>query len=70
MPGIRRAAFLSSYFFPGKGMREWTLDQRPGKWMVHEELPRRKCRGAKQIVIPMTRQQYDEIWHDAIASGA
>jgi hypothetical protein len=22
-------------------------------------------RGAKQIVIPMTRQQYDEIWHDA-----
>ena len=22
-------------------------------------------RGAKQIVIPMTRQQYDNIWHDA-----
>src|SRR5271157_2575500 len=30
MPGIRPAAFLSSYFFPGKGMREWTLDRRPG----------------------------------------
>ena len=22
-------------------------------------------RGAKQIVIPMTRQQYDDLWHDA-----
>ena len=22
-------------------------------------------RGAKQIVIPMTQQQYDDIWHDA-----
>ena len=38
MPGIRPAAFLSSYFFPGKGMREWTLDRRPGKWTVNEKL--------------------------------
>jgi hypothetical protein len=22
-------------------------------------------RGAKQIVIPMTQQQYDDVWHDA-----
>ena len=22
-------------------------------------------RGAKQIVIPMTQQEYDDIWHDA-----
>src|SRR5271157_1341428 len=44
MPGIRPAAFLSSYFFPGKGMREWTLDRRPGKWIVNEKLPPRKCR--------------------------
>ena len=65
MPGIRPAAFLSSYFFPGKGMQEWTLDRRPGKWIVNEKLPPRKCRGAKQIVIPMTQQQYDDIWHDA-----
>ena len=65
MPGIRPAAFLSSYFFPGKGMREWTLDRRPGKWIVNEKLPPRKCRGAKQIVIPMTQQQYDDIWQDA-----
>src|SRR5271157_4043461 len=36
--------FLSSYFFPGKGMREWTLDRRPGKWIVNEKLPPRKCR--------------------------
>ena len=27
-------------------------------------------RGAKQIVIPMTRQQYDEIWHDAEGTRA
>ena len=48
MPDIRPAAFLSSYFFPGKGMREWTLDRRPGKWIVNEKLPPRKCRaGAK-----------------------
>ena len=34
----------------------------PGKWIVHEELPRRRVpRRAKQIVIPMTQQQYDEI---------
>ena len=26
--------------------------------------PRVLC-GAKQIVIPMTQQQYDDIWHDA-----
>ena len=38
MPGIRPAAFLSSYFFPEKGMREWTLDRRPGKWIVNEKL--------------------------------
>ncbi len=44
MPGIRPAAFLSSYFFLGKGMREWTLDRRPGKWIVNEKLPPRKCR--------------------------
>ena len=32
MPGIRPAAFLSSFFFPGKGMREWTLEHEdPGK---------------------------------------
>ena len=43
MPGIRPAAFLSSYFFPGKGMREWTLDRRPGKWIVKKNPPR-KCR--------------------------
>src|SRR5208337_3740420 len=30
--------------FPGKGMREWTLDRRPGKWIVNEKLPPRKCR--------------------------
>ena len=66
MPGIRPAAFLSSYFFPEKGMREWTLDRRPGKWIVNEKLPPRKLpRGAKQIVIPMTQQQYDDIWQDA-----
>ena len=65
MPGIRPAAFLSSYFFPGKGMREWTLDRRPGKWIVNEKVSTQVPRGAKQIVIPMIRQQYDGIWQDA-----
>ena len=65
MPGIQPAAFLSSYFFPGKGMREWTLDRRPGKWIVNENPSTQVPRGAKQIVIPMTQQQYDDIWHDA-----
>jgi hypothetical protein len=27
-------------------------------------------RGAKQIVIPMTREQYDAIWHDAEGTRA
>jgi hypothetical protein len=26
--------------------------------------PQQAPRGAKQIVIPMTRAQYDEFWHD------
>ena len=65
MPGIQPAAFLSSYFFPGKGMREWTLDRRPGKRIANEKLPPRKCRAGPQLVIPMTQQQYDDIWHDA-----
>ena len=65
MPGIRPAAFLSSYFFPGKGMREWTLDRRPGKWIVTKNSLHASARGAKQIVIPMTQQQSDDIWHDA-----
>ena len=44
------------------------MDARPKTRQVNRE---RKTpspqvpRGAKQIVIPMTRQQYDEIWHDA-----
>ena len=43
-------------------MREWTLDRRPGKWIVNEKLPPTQVpRGAKQIVIPMIRQQYDGI---------
>jgi hypothetical protein len=43
------------------------MDARPKTRQVHRE---RKAptpqppRGAKQIVIPMTRTQYDEIWHD------
>ena len=32
---------------------------------MNERLPRRKRRGAKPIVIPMIRQQYDDIWQDA-----
>ena len=66
MPGIQPAAFLSSYFFPGKGMRE--MDARPKTRQVDRErkTPSTQVpRGAKQIVIPMTQQQYDDIWHDA-----
>ena len=44
------------------------MDARPKTRQVHRE---RKAptpqppRGAKQIVIPMTRPQYDDLWHDA-----
>ena len=44
------------------------MDARPKTRQVHRQ---RKApaphppRGAKQIVIPLTRQQYDDLWHDA-----
>ena len=43
------------------------MDAQPKTRQVHRQ---RKApspqapRGAKQIVIPMTRQQYDDLWHD------
>ena len=43
------------------------MDARPNTRPVDRErrpLPPQASRGAKQIVIPMTRQRYDEIWHD------
>jgi hypothetical protein len=43
------------------------MDARPNTRRVNRErkpTPPQLPRGAKQIVIPMTRQQYDEIWHD------
>jgi hypothetical protein len=43
------------------------MDDRPKTRRVNRErrlLPLQAPRGAKQIVIPMTRPQYDEIWHD------
>jgi hypothetical protein len=43
------------------------MDARPNTRPVNRERkpqPSQPPRGAKQIVIPMTRQQYDEIWHD------
>ena len=46
-------------------MRRWTT--RPNTRPVDRErkpAPPQPPRGAKQIVIPMTRPQYDEIWHD------
>src|SRR3954453_22037121 len=44
------------------------MDARPNTRPVNRERkprPSQPPRGAKQIVIPMTRPQYDEIWHDA-----
>jgi hypothetical protein len=44
------------------------MDARPHTRRVDRQrkpAPPQPPRGAKQIVIPMTRQQYDEIWHDA-----
>ena len=44
------------------------MDARPQTRQIHRE---RKAptpqlpRGAKQIVLPMTRAQYDELWHHA-----
>ncbi len=43
------------------------MDARPNTRRVNRErkpAPPQPPRGAKQIVIPMTRPQYDEIWHD------
>jgi hypothetical protein len=42
------------------------MDARPKTRLVNRErntLTPQALRGAKQIVFPMTRQQYDEIWH-------
>ena len=44
------------------------MDARPKTRRVNRERNTHElqaARGAKQIVIPMTRQQYDEIWHNA-----
>ncbi len=43
------------------------MDARPNTRPVDRDrkpAPPQPPRGAKQIVIPMTREQYDEIWHD------
>ncbi len=43
------------------------MDDRPKTRRVNRQrkpAPPQPPRGAKQIVIPMTRQKYDEIWHD------
>src|SRR4051794_25351779 len=43
------------------------MDDRPKTRRVNRERkpsPPQPPRGAKQIVIPMTRQRSDEIWHD------
>ncbi len=43
------------------------MDARPNTRPVDRErkpTPPQPARGAKQIVIPMTRTQYDEFWHD------
>jgi hypothetical protein len=42
------------------------MDARPKTRPIHRERKSTSLqlpRGAKQIVIPMTRTQYDEIWH-------
>ena len=44
------------------------MDARPKTRQVNRERktpPPQPPRGAKQIVIPMTREQYDDLWHDA-----
>jgi hypothetical protein len=45
------------------------MDTRPNTRRVNRERNSQSPqapRGAKQIVIPMSRQQYDEIWHDPV----
>jgi hypothetical protein len=44
------------------------MDARPNTRQVNRERKPpslQQPRGAKQIVIPMTREQYDDLWHDA-----
>ena len=48
------------------------MDARPKTRRVNRERNTptpQALRGAKQIVIPMTRPQYDEIWHDTERTG-
>src|SRR3954470_19169909 len=43
------------------------MDARPNTRPVDRErrpAPPQPSRGSRQIVIPMTRAQYDEVWHD------
>ena len=43
------------------------MDAQPKTRLLNRERkspPTQPPRGAKQIVIPMTRAQYDETWHD------
>src|SRR4051794_8111728 len=45
------------------------MDARPNTRRVNRErkpTPSQPPRGAKQIVLPMTRTQYDEIWHGPV----
>lgn len=49
------------------------MDARPNTRQVNRERNRptpQSPRGAKQIVLPMTRSQYDEFWHDPERSRA
>ena len=65
MPGIRPAAFLYPTSFQGRGYENGrsTEDRQVDR---ERKTPSTQVpRGAKQIVIPMTQQQYDDIWHDA-----
>ncbi|AGA29896.1 hypothetical protein [Singulisphaera acidiphila] len=40
------------------------MDAQPKTWRLNRERNPQAPRGAKQIVIPMSRRLYDEIWHD------
>ena len=55
----------SSFFLPQE--EDAKMDARPKTRQVDRERktpPPQPPRGAKQIVIPMTRPQYDDLWHD------
>ena len=65
MPGIRRRHFCHPTSFQRRGCENGRSTEARQVDRERKTPSTQVPRGAKQIVIPMTQQQYDDIWHDA-----